>query len=119
MDASSPGVSGEVVPEGLKRRAWQLFGTVRFVESYAMTETIPVGGRTCSDGHLHFEPSHGLLEVIAPETVAAAAVSEPGSIVATPFAPYRETTMLLRYDTEDLVYPLVAPLTCSLRNVRH
>jgi phenylacetate-CoA ligase len=41
----------------------------------------------------------------------------PGSIVATPFALYRETTILLRYDTEDMVYPLTAPLTCSLRNV--
>jgi len=37
--------------------------------------------------------------------------------VATPFAPYRETTILLRYDTEDVVRRLVAPLTCSLRNL--
>jgi phenylacetate-coenzyme A ligase PaaK-like adenylate-forming protein len=55
--------------------------------------------------------------VIDPETARPAAVGEPGTIVATPFAPYRETTMLLRYDTEDVVRPLAAPLTCSLRNL--
>jgi hypothetical protein len=90
---------------------------VTFLEGYAMTETIPFGGSTCSEGHLHFEASHGLLEVIDPETLKPAAVGEPGTIVATPLAPYRETTILMRYDTEDVVRPLAAPLTCSLRNL--
>ena len=62
------------------------------------------------------EPSHGLLEVIDPETARPAAVGEPGTVVATPFAPYRETTILLRYDTEDVVRAMGMPLTCSLRN---
>jgi phenylacetate-CoA ligase len=110
-------VGGEVVTQGLKDRCQRLFGPVSFIEGYAMTETIPFGGTPCSAGHLHFEASHGLLEVIDPETVKPAAVGEPGTIVATPFAPYRETTILLRYDTEDMVRPLATPLTCSLRNL--
>jgi acyl-CoA synthetase (AMP-forming)/AMP-acid ligase II len=110
-------VGGEVVTEGLKERCRRLFGPVTFLEGYAMTETIPFGGSPCSAGHLHFEASHGLLEVIDPETVKPAAVGKPGTIVATPFAPYRETTILLRYDTEDVVRPLAPPLTCSLRNL--
>jgi phenylacetate-coenzyme A ligase PaaK-like adenylate-forming protein len=110
-------VGGEVVTEGLKERCRRLFGPVTFLEGYAMTETIPFGGSPCSEGHLHFEASHGLLEVIDPETVRPAAMGEPGTLVATPFAPYRETTILLRYDTEDVVRPLAAPLTCSLRNL--
>jgi phenylacetate-CoA ligase len=109
-------VGGELVTEGLKQRARRLFGSVTFVQGYAMTETIPFGGTCCSDGHLHFEPSHGLLEMVDPETGRAAAVGEPGTLVATPFAPYRETTILLRYNTEDVVRPVAMPLTCSLRN---
>ena len=109
-------VGGEVVTEGLKQRCQRLFGPVTFLEGYAMTETIPFGGSPCSQGHLHFEASHGLLEVIDPETSKPATVGEPGTIVATPFAPFRETTILLRYDTEDVVRRLATPLTCSLRN---
>jgi phenylacetate-CoA ligase len=109
-------VSGEVVTEGLKERCRRLFGPVTFLEGYAMTETIPFGGTRCSEGHLHFEPSHGLLEVVDPDTARPAEVGEPGTIVATPFAPYRETTILLRYNTEDVVRPVALPLTCSLRN---
>jgi phenylacetate-coenzyme A ligase PaaK-like adenylate-forming protein len=110
-------VGGEIVTEGVKRRAQQLFGTVCFVQGYAMTETIPLGGRACADGHLHFEPSHGLVEVIEPPPTGPAAGDAPGSIVVTPFAPYRETTLLLRYDTEDMVRLAPAPLKCDLRNL--
>ena len=109
-------VGGEVVTEGLKDRARRLFGSVTFVQGYAMTETIPFGGTGCSDGHLHFEPSHGLLEVVDPATRLPTGVGEPGTLVATPFAPYRETTLLLRYNTEDVVRPLAMPLTCTLQN---
>ena len=35
----------------------------------------------------------------------------------TPFAPFRETTLLLRYDTEDVVRPLTGPFDCSLRHL--
>jgi hypothetical protein len=82
-----------------------------------MTETIPFGGARCEDGHLHFEASHGLLEVHNPETNAPAQAGEAGTLVVTPLPPYRETTLLLRYDTGDVVRPLAGPLNCSLRHL--
>jgi phenylacetate-coenzyme A ligase PaaK-like adenylate-forming protein len=108
-------VGGEIVTEGLKDRARRIFGEVQFVESYAMTETFPFGGSVCAEGHLHFEVSAGLLEVLNVDTGAAARPGEAGTIVATPFAPYRETTILLRYDTEDVVRPIMDALVCPLR----
>jgi acyl-CoA synthetase (AMP-forming)/AMP-acid ligase II len=110
-------VGGEVVTEGLKQRCRRLFGPVTFVQGYAMTETIPFGGRACPGGHLHFEPSHALLEVVEPATTRPAAGGETGTLVVTPFAPYRETTLLLRYDTEDMARLVTEPLTCDLRNL--
>lgn len=110
-------VGGELVTAGLLRRCRALFGEVEIVESYAMTETIPFGGTHCEHGHLHFEASHGLLEVLNPETYAPAQPGEAGAIVATPLPPYRETTLLLRYDTGDMVRPLAGPLSCSLRHL--
>ena len=110
-------VGGEVVTEGLKARAQDVFGPVSFEEGYAMTETWPLGGARCSEGHLHFEPSQGLVEVIDPETGRPAAPGAVGTIVATPLPPYRETTLLLRYDTEDLVRVLDGPPTCEYRHL--
>jgi phenylacetate-coenzyme A ligase PaaK-like adenylate-forming protein len=110
-------VGGEVVTEGLKQRAQRLFGPVDFVEGYTMTETIPFGGRPCSEGHLHYEASQGLLELVDPTTARPALPGEPGTIVVTPFPPYRETTILLRYDTEDMAQVVTPPLTCELRNL--
>ena len=37
--------------------------------------------------------------------------------MATPFPPYRETTLVLRYDTEDLVRVVEGPLSCRLRHL--
>lgn len=106
---------GEVVTEGLKTRTRQLFGDVDMRENYGMTELVPFGGTLCSHGHLHYEPSGGLLEVESLEHPGPAAPGEPGTVVATPLAPYRETTLLLRYNTEDVVRPLAGPLTCPMR----
>jgi phenylacetate-CoA ligase len=61
-------VGGELVSEALKERARRLFGTVEFDEDYAMTETWPSQGQSCAEGHLHFEPTSGVLEVIDPDT---------------------------------------------------
>jgi phenylacetate-coenzyme A ligase PaaK-like adenylate-forming protein len=108
---------GEIVTAGLKARALELFGPVIFDEGYGMTEPWPLVGRLCSEGHLHFEPSHGLVEVLNPESWAPAKVGQAGSLVLTPFPPFRETTILLRYDTQDMVWPLAGPLTCSLRHL--
>jgi acyl-CoA synthetase (AMP-forming)/AMP-acid ligase II len=110
------GVGGELVSEGLKVRARRLFGSVEFDEGYGMTETWPLHGQRCSEGHLHFEPLSGLVEVIDPETKTPTPPGEAGTIVATPLSPYRDTTILLRYDTQDAVRPIVGPLACDLPN---
>lgn len=110
-------IGGEIVTEGLKTRTQQLFGPVQFLEGYGMTEIWPFGGRLCEEHHLHFEVSQGLLEVSHIETAAPAQPGEMGTIVATPFPPYRETTIVLRYNTEDVVQALFTPLTCRLRHL--
>lgn len=111
-------VGGEVVTEGLIRRTRRLFGeTVRLETGYAMTETYPFAGIPCEDGHLHFEPSHGLIEVIDPETGQVCEPGQAGTLVVTPFPPYRETTLLLRYDTLDVVRQVPGPLGCRLRHL--
>jgi phenylacetate-coenzyme A ligase PaaK-like adenylate-forming protein len=111
-------VGGEVVTDGLLRRARRLFGDeVRFDTGYAMTETYPFAGMPCTHGHLHFEPSRGLVEVIDPESGMASAPGQPGTLVITPFGPYRETTILLRYDTLDVARNVSGPLECELRHL--
>jgi phenylacetate-CoA ligase len=107
-------VGGEIVTAGLKARCERLFGPVAFDEGYGMTETWGMGAQRCAEGHLHFEPTQGLLEVLDPETGAPSRPGEIGTIVATPFAPYRDATILLRYDTEDLVRVPADPPGCAL-----
>ena len=109
-------VGGEIVTDGLKRRCQKLFGPVEFIESYAMTETWPFSGTRCAEGHLHFEPSQGLLEVLDPNNTQPAQPGQMGTIVATPFPPYREASVMLRYDTEDVVQLIPEPLTCNLKH---
>ena len=111
-------VGGELVSEGLKERARRLFGPVVFDEDYAMTETWPFQGQSCSEGHLHFEPTSGMLEVINPETGTPAGSGQAGTLVVTPLPPYREATILLRYDTQDMVRQVEGPLTCNLRHLQ-
>ena len=108
---------GEIVTAGLKMRCQQLFGAVEFVEGYGMTEPWPFGGTLCAEGHLHYEPAHGLLEVMNPTTGTPACAGEVGTLVLTPFPPFRETTIVLRYDTQDAVRVLDGPLTCALRHL--
>jgi phenylacetate-CoA ligase len=108
---------GEIVTAGLRERCRRLFGPIEVVEGYGMTEIYPLGGKLCSDGHLHFQPSQGLIEVLDPESGGPAGPGAAGTIVATPFLPYRETTLLLRYDTEDVVRPPVESARCRLRDL--
>ncbi len=108
---------GEIVTAGLKERCRELFGDVAFIEGYGMTEPWPFGGSLCAEGHLHFEPSQGLLEVLDAETGVPARPNDAGSLILTPFAPFRETTIVLRYDTQDAVRALDGPLTCALRQL--
>jgi hypothetical protein len=109
---------GEIVTEGLKARSQQLFGSAHVIDGgYGMTEIWPFGGQACESGHLHYEISQGLVELVHPETKAATQPGEIGVIVATPFYPYRETTLLLRYETGDLARLPAEPLTCHLRHL--
>jgi phenylacetate-CoA ligase len=109
-------LGGEIATEGLKKRCRMLFGEVEITDNYGITELMPLGGMQCEEGHLHFEPSQGLVEVVGVHTRLPALPGEVGTLVATPFPPYRDTTLLLRYNTEDLVKALPHSLTCSLRN---
>jgi phenylacetate-coenzyme A ligase PaaK-like adenylate-forming protein len=117
-------VSGEVGTEGLKRRARKLFGDVAFAGGYGATETWPTGCDPCEQGHFHFAgPSdtvemggNGLIEVLEPDTGRPAGPGEVGTLVITPFAPYRECTLFLRYDTEDMVRVPAEPAKCSQRH---
>src|SRR6185312_4506 len=90
---------------------------VAFSEGFGMTEIWPMGAGLCPEQHLHFEPMQGLVEVIDPATGQPAQPGQVGTIVATPFAPYRQTMPLLRYDTEDAVRVLDAAPTCRLRHL--
>jgi phenylacetate-CoA ligase len=110
-------VGGEIVTRGLKARCQELFGPVQFIEGYGITEPWPFGATLCAEGHLHFEHAHGLLEVLDLETGDPALPGAVGTLVLTPFAPFRETSVLLRYNTEDVVRPLAWPLTCALRQL--
>jgi phenylacetate-CoA ligase len=56
--------------------------------------------------------------VIDPQTGTPAGNGHAGTLVATPLAPYREATILLRYDTQDVARDIEGPLTCNLRNLQ-
>jgi phenylacetate-coenzyme A ligase PaaK-like adenylate-forming protein len=106
--------NGEILTTALRRRAEAFFGA-RLHDSFAMTETFPVAGVVCSQGHLHLSPEQGLVEVLRPADGRPAAPGEVGALVVTPFFPYRDTTLVWRLDTGDLVRRLDpgAPLTCE------
>ncbi len=111
-------VGGEVVTQGVKTRAKQLFGdAVQFDSGSGMTEIWPFNGQQCEMGHLHFEATQGLLELYNPETGASAQPGEAGVLVATPFPPFRDTTIVLRYDTQDVVRVLEGPLGCRMKQI--
>jgi hypothetical protein len=58
-----------------------------------------------------------MLEVIDPETGTPARSGQAGTLMVTPLPPYREVTILLRYDTQDVARRVEGPLTCNLRNL--
>ena len=83
-----------------------------------MTEVLPVSGRTCDQGHLHVDLNMGLVEVIALDGSGPAEPGELGTMVVTPFFPYRDCMPVFRYDTRDVVRRLPdEPLTCNLAGV--
>jgi phenylacetate-coenzyme A ligase PaaK-like adenylate-forming protein len=105
---------GEVLTEGLRRRAERLFGAT-VVETYGMTEITPASGQICTGGHLHFHPEQGITEVLDLTGTRAAEPGELGVLTFTPVFPYRETTLLLRLFSGDVVRRLADDdLGCEL-----
>src|SRR6185436_20207438 len=87
-------------------------------DTFAMTEVLPVSGRSCSLGHLHPDLNMGLVEVVALDGSGPAGPGALGTLVVTPYFPYRDCMPVLRYDTRDLVRRLPdAGLNCRLAGV--
>ncbi|MET7462384.1 AMP-binding protein [Nonomuraea sp. NPDC005501] len=104
---------GEVLTDALRVRAEQALGAKVF-DGYSMTEVAPVAGRVCDDGHLHLPPDQGLVEVLDPVTMEPAGPDALGVLVITPYSTFRDTTLLLRYVTGDMVRTLPEPPTCAM-----
>jgi acyl-CoA synthetase (AMP-forming)/AMP-acid ligase II len=109
-------ISGEIATEGAKKRSQQLFGDVALLDGYGMTETWSMGAEMCPEGHLHFGTT-GVVEFINPDTGDQAKPGEVARVVATPLMPYRDTTIVLRYDTQDMVRMLGETPTCGARHL--
>jgi phenylacetate-coenzyme A ligase PaaK-like adenylate-forming protein len=109
---------GEVLSSALKRAAQETFGPRLVNDAFGMTEILPVSGRVCSQDHLHIDLNVGFAEVIDLETGMLAAPGKLGTLVITPYYPYRECMPVFRYDTRDVVRRLPEePLTCELAAV--
>ena len=105
---------GEMLPAELAAAASQTFGAP-VTDVFAMTEVLPVSGRTCSQGHLHHDLNMGYVEVVDPATGRQVAPGDTGSVTITPYFPYRECMPLLRYETRDMVRRLAEDdLACEL-----
>ncbi|WP_371789911.1 phenylacetate--CoA ligase family protein [Streptomyces sp. NBC_01471] len=112
----SIGVGGEVLSEPLKERAAAALGA-RISTAYMMTETLPSGGTPCTEGHLHHTTEFGHLEILDPVTHEPTPPGAIGTIVQTPYVPYRDCTLLLRYATGDLVARPEAAPRCELAHL--
>jgi phenylacetate-coenzyme A ligase PaaK-like adenylate-forming protein len=105
---------GELLSPALVRAASETLGAP-VNDTFAMTEVLPVSGRVCEQGHLHHDLNMGFVEVLDADTGDPTAPGEIGSVVITPYYPYRECMPMFRYDTRDLVRRLPEePLGCSL-----
>jgi phenylacetate-coenzyme A ligase PaaK-like adenylate-forming protein len=105
---------GELLTRTLAAVAAETFGAV-INDTFAMTEVLPVSGRTCSAGHLHHDLNMGLVEVVDPDTGFPVEPGELGTVAITPYFPFRECMPVLRYDTRDVVRRLPdGALRCEL-----
>ncbi|MEU6244938.1 AMP-binding protein [Streptomyces sp. NPDC047024] len=110
-------VGSEVLSPALASAAEETFGAPVH-DGYGMTEVTPVGGLICRQRHLHIDAGIGLVEVCDLDTGRHVGPDVLGTLVATPFFPYRECMPLLRYDTRDLVRRLPdEPLHCEMANL--
>jgi phenylacetate-coenzyme A ligase PaaK-like adenylate-forming protein len=111
-------VSGEVLSPSLAQAACRTFGVPRIDDSFSMTEVIPVTGRTCSQAHLHHDMNTGLVELLDLQTGEPAAHGALGTVVITPYFPYRECMPVFRYDTRDVARCLSGEaLSCELAGI--
>jgi len=109
---------GEVLSPHLARAACQTFGVPRVEDPYSMTEVIPVTARTCSHRHLHHDVNTGLTELLDLRTGEPAAAGSLGTIVITPYFPYRDCTPVFRFDTRDVARCLPdEALRCELAGI--
>jgi phenylacetate-coenzyme A ligase PaaK-like adenylate-forming protein len=107
---------GEILTDALRREASTFF-EAEVLEGYAMTEIMPLTGWVCSQDHLHFEPNVGMIEILDPFTYKPVGKGEIGTLVVTPYFPYRDTTLLYRFDTEDIVRRIGCNVNCELSNL--
>ena len=106
---------GEVLSAALARATYDTLGPTLVNDTFGMTEVLPVSGRVCNQGHLHHDLNIGYVEVIDLENGQPAAPGELGTVVITPYYPYRECMPVFRYDTRDVVRQLPdEPMTCDL-----
>ena len=111
-------VGGEVLSPSLARAATQVLGVARVEDTFSMTEVIPVTGRTCSQAHLHHDLNTGLTELLDLQTGEPAAPGALGTIVITPYFPYRDCMPVFRYDTRDVARCLPdEPLSCEMAGI--
>jgi phenylacetate-CoA ligase len=72
----------------------------------------------CSHHHLHHDLNVGLTEVLDLETGETATAGSLGTLVITPFFPYRDCMPVFRYDTGDVVRCLPeGTLDCELASI--
>jgi phenylacetate-CoA ligase len=111
-------VGGEVLSSALATAARATFGVPLVNDSFGMTEVLPVSGRSCDQGHLHHDVNMGLAEVLDIDSGEPAVPGALGTVVITPYYPYRECMPVFRYDTRDMVRVLPdQPLDCDLAGV--
>jgi phenylacetate-coenzyme A ligase PaaK-like adenylate-forming protein len=109
---------GEVLSPSLAQATSRTFGVPLVDDPYSMTEIAPVSGRACSQGHLHYDLGTGYTEVIDLDTGEPAAPGTLGTLVITPYFPYRDCMPVFRYDTRDVARCLPdAPLRCELAGI--
>ena len=108
-------VGGEILSPSLAEAARETFGVTSIRDLFAMTEVAPVSGRTCGQGHLHFDINTGLVEYLDVETGEPAEPGALATVVITPYFPYRDCMPVFRYDTRDVVRRLPDErLTCEV-----
>ncbi len=111
-------VGGEVLSASLARVAARTFGVAVVEDPYSMTEVAPVSGRACSQAHQHYDLNVGFTELLDLDTGEQAAPGALGTLVMTPYFPYRDCMPVFRYDTRDVARCLAdAPLRCELAGI--